>query len=176
MRPYEYKNTDLLSVLWWSFTLFIATMLSLKQGLLCGLGLVSLFQHGASQNWNGPSRYPDGIAPEIIVEDGGHSAYPLSEGINTNYPTTIDGTDDASEGEDTTGLRTRDAKGFYLRIMPLGASITQGVESSDNNGYRKLLRQQLRWKGWKVNMVGTKNDGTMSDDVRSLPLVSRAQY
>jgi hypothetical protein len=154
MRLNEYKNTDLMSVPWWSSTLSIATMLPLKQGLLCGLGLVLLIQHGTSQNWNGPPPYPDEIAPDVIVEGGGNSAYPLSEGINTNYPTTIDGTD------------------FYLRIMPLGASITQGVESSDDNGYRKLLRQQLRWKGWKVNMVGTKNDGTMSDNVRSLPLIS----
>jgi len=61
---------------------------------------------------------------------------------------------------------TRSAKDFYLRILPLGASITQGYKSSDKNGYRKLLRQQLRWKGWKVNMVGTKNDGDMADNVR----------
>jgi hypothetical protein len=141
-------------------------MLPLKQGLLCGLGLVLLFQQGTSQNWDGPSSYPDRVAPNVIVEDGGNSAYPLSEVINTDYPTTIDGNDDVSDGEDSTGLATRDAKDFYLRIMPLGASITEGVESSDQNGYRKLLRQQLRWKGWKVNMVGTKNDGTMSDNVR----------
>jgi hypothetical protein len=139
-------------------------MISLKQGLL--LGLASLVQYGASQNWDGPSPYPNGIAPDVVVEDGWKSSYPPVEGIQTTDPTTINGTDDTSEGEETTGLKTRDAKDFYLRILPLGASITQGLESSDGNGYRKLLRQQLRWKGWKVNMVGTKNDGTMSDNVR----------
>jgi hypothetical protein len=34
---------------------------------------------------------------------------------------------------------------FFLRIMPLGASITQGMGSSDETGYRKYLRQQLRF-------------------------------
>jgi hypothetical protein len=62
-------------------------------------------------------------------------------------------------------LSGRSAQGFYLRVMPLGASITQGVRSSDGNGYRKLLRQQLRWKGWEVNMVGSKQDGNMADKV-----------
>lgn len=47
--------------------------------------------------------------------------------------------------------------------MPLGASITQGVASTDGNGYRKWLRSQLRFKGWKVNMVGSKLDGDMAD-------------
>jgi hypothetical protein len=103
-------------------------MIPLKQGLL--LGLASLIQYGASQNLDGPSPNPDGIAPAIIVGDGGNSAYSLSGGINTDHPTTVDGTDGFSEGEDATALKTRDAKDFYLRIMPLGASITQGVESS----------------------------------------------
>ena len=43
------------------------------------------------------------------------------------------------------GLRTRAAKDFYLRIMPLGASITSGVGSSDGNGYRKNIRDELRY-------------------------------
>ena len=49
--------------------------------------------------------------------------------------------------------------------MPLGASITQGYLSSDNNGYRKVLREQLRYSGWPVNMVGSLEDGTMLDNV-----------
>jgi len=144
-------------------------MVPLKQGLL--VALASLLQNGFSQNWDGPSPYPDGIAPDV-VEDGWKSSYPLVQGVHTTYPPTANGAEDISEAEDATGLTTRDAKDFYLRIMPLGASITEGSRSSDENGYRKLLRQQLRWKGWKVNMVGTKNEGTMSDNVRSLPLSS----
>ncbi|SPO07252.1 uncharacterized protein DNG_09946 [Cephalotrichum gorgonifer] len=61
-------------------------------------------------------------------------------------------------------ISRRDAQDFYLRVMPLGASITEGVASSDKNGYRKWLRSQLRWKGWKVNMVGSKHNGDMKDD------------
>ncbi|KAK4450304.1 integrin alpha N-terminal [Podospora aff. communis PSN243] len=68
--------------------------------------------------------------------------------------------DDA--GFNATDLGRR-AQNFYLRIMPLGASITEGVGSSDGNGYRKWLRSQLRWKGWQVNMVGSKQNGNMAD-------------
>jgi hypothetical protein len=82
-----------------------------------------------------------------------------------------DGTDYLGDNQNASAeLVTRSAKDFYLRILPLGASITQGYKFSDKNGYHKLLRQQLRWKGWKVNMVGTKNDGDMADNVRCLLL------
>jgi hypothetical protein len=116
----------------------------LRQGLLCGLGLASLVQHGVSQNWDGPSPYPNGLAPDVIAEDGWNSPYPSFEGIATTYPALANGTDYLGDSEDASGLEKRAAKDFYLRILPLGASITQGVRSSDENGYRKLLRQQLR--------------------------------
>jgi hypothetical protein len=62
------------------------------------------------------------------------------------------------------------AGNFYLRILPLGASITLGTMSSDGNGYRKALRDQLRFDGWNVNMVGSVGGGTMKDSVcHSLP-------
>ena len=54
---------------------------------------------------------------------------------------------------------------FYLRILPLGASITYGYMSSDGNGYRKALRDRLRFDGWNVNMVGSRSGGTMNDRV-----------
>lgn len=58
---------------------------------------------------------------------------------------------------------------FYLRIMPLGASITAGdwahVDDPGGNGYRKHLRDKLRFDGWKVNMVGNFNSGDMKDRV-----------
>ncbi|OTA88317.1 carbohydrate esterase family 3 protein [Hypoxylon sp. CO27-5] len=47
--------------------------------------------------------------------------------------------------------------------MPLGASITHGYKSSDGNGYRKYLRDQLEKNGNKVNMVGERTGGTMKD-------------
>ncbi|KAF5020271.1 hypothetical protein F66182_7705 [Fusarium sp. NRRL 66182] len=67
-----------------------------------------------------------------------------------------------------------------LRVMALGASIVFGVGSSDGNGsvlsqlcsmniirltlippssFRRLLRDQLRYAGYNVDMVGTKNAG-----------------
>ncbi|KAI8721514.1 SGNH-hydro domain-containing protein [Fusarium sp. LHS14.1] len=48
--------------------------------------------------------------------------------------------------------------------MPLGASTVFGVGSSDGNGFRKLVRDQARFAGYEVNMVGTKNGGTMKDN------------
>ncbi|KAL2832520.1 SGNH hydrolase-type esterase domain-containing protein [Aspergillus cavernicola] len=60
-------------------------------------------------------------------------------------------------------LAPRTTKPFLLRIMPLGASITVGYQSSDGNGYRKPLREQLRFAGWEVDMVGSLVNGTMLD-------------
>lgn len=63
---------------------------------------------------------------------------------------------------------SRRAGDFYLRIMPLGASITKGQPASpgsNGNGYRKPLRDQLRFEGWKVNMVGSQLSGDMQDAV-----------
>ncbi|KFY17433.1 hypothetical protein V492_00682 [Pseudogymnoascus sp. VKM F-4246] len=60
----------------------------------------------------------------------------------------------------------RRSEDFYLQIMPLGASITYGepaAPGTNGNGYRKLLRDQLRFDGWQVNMVGSQSHGTMGD-------------
>ena len=50
-----------------------------------------------------------------------------------------------------------------FRIMALGASITQGIQSSKGNGYRESLRTQLALGGNLVNMVGSKRNGSMID-------------
>ncbi|KAK0625151.1 family 3 carbohydrate esterase, partial [Bombardia bombarda] len=50
-----------------------------------------------------------------------------------------------------------------LRILTLGASIANGVGSSTGNGFRKPIRDALRFDGWEVNMVGSKQAGTMVD-------------
>ncbi|KAF4512482.1 hypothetical protein G6O67_001617 [Ophiocordyceps sinensis] len=51
-----------------------------------------------------------------------------------------------------------------LRLMPLGASITYGLKSSDGNGYRQDLRQMLVRDGYRVDMVGSRKAGSMSDN------------
>ncbi|KAI8624821.1 carbohydrate esterase family 3 protein [Xylariaceae sp. FL1651] len=62
------------------------------------------------------------------------------------------------------------ANGIWLRIMPLGASITYGLKSSDGNGYRKDLRDMIVAYGNDVNMVGSRRNGTMEDnDVEGWP-------
>lgn len=48
--------------------------------------------------------------------------------------------------------------------MPLGASITLGLESSHDNGYRKDLYDLLEADGYKVDMVGSRRNGTMKDN------------
>ena len=64
--------------------------------------------------------------------------------------------------------RRADPLDFYLRIMPLGASITKGdpvPEGTHGNGYRKAIRDQLRFEGYEVNMVGSQPHGEMADSV-----------
>jgi hypothetical protein len=61
----------------------------------------------------------------------------------------------------------RRADDNLLRIMPLGASFTQGIDQSvlpvNQAGYRKLLRDQLRYWGYPVNMIGSKSNGDFRD-------------
>jgi lysophospholipase L1-like esterase len=51
--------------------------------------------------------------------------------------------------------------------VPLGASITQGwdvgIAQDLQNGYRKPLRQELRYRGYAVNMVGSRAQGDFFD-------------
>ncbi|KAE8404115.1 SGNH hydrolase-type esterase domain-containing protein [Aspergillus pseudonomiae] len=62
------------------------------------------------------------------------------------------------------GSVTTRADKVPLRILPLGASITWGVNSASGNGYRGPLRGKLTSAGWEVDMVGTKHHGNMKDD------------
>ncbi|KAF2964585.1 hypothetical protein GQX73_g9001 [Xylaria multiplex] len=77
-----------------------------------------------------------------------------------------------SQNDEVTVTRrgTGFANGIWLRIMPLGASITYGLTSSDGNGYRKYLRDMIVNYGNDVNMVGSRRNGTMEDnDVEGWP-------
>ncbi|KIY72647.1 carbohydrate esterase family 3 protein [Cylindrobasidium torrendii FP15055 ss-10] len=53
--------------------------------------------------------------------------------------------------------------GKVARIMPLGASITNGVGSSHGNGYRDDLYNLLANDGNTVNMVGQQKTGDFHD-------------
>lgn len=44
----------------------------------------------------------------------------------------------------------------WLRVMPLGASITRGLTSTPEDGYRKALREHFVSLGHNVNMVGSQ--------------------
>ena len=56
--------------------------------------------------------------------------------------------------------------GMDLKILPLGASITLGVDSTDGNGYRLDLRSLLEANGSgnNVTYVGTVHNGTMTNN------------
>ncbi|KAK7942571.1 uncharacterized protein PG986_011684 [Apiospora aurea] len=58
----------------------------------------------------------------------------------------------------------RQGQSTPLRILPLGASIVWGQGSSDQNGFRKPLRDQLRYRGWEVDMIGSRRNGRMTDN------------
>ncbi|KOC15195.1 hypothetical protein AFLA70_593g000510 [Aspergillus flavus AF70] len=62
------------------------------------------------------------------------------------------------------GSVTTRADKVPLRVLPLGASITWGVNSASGNGYRAPLRNKLTSTGWEVDMVGTKQHGNMTDN------------
>ncbi|KAL3440260.1 SGNH hydrolase-type esterase domain-containing protein [Aspergillus insuetus] len=72
-----------------------------------------------------------------------------------------------------------------LRVLPLGASITFGSESTNGNGHRKALREAMRYVGHPVNMVGSQVNGNMRDNnnegcpgatVREVHIKVRPQY
>jgi lysophospholipase L1-like esterase len=50
-----------------------------------------------------------------------------------------------------------------LRIMPLGDSITAGVGSSTNDGWRSLLQQRLRAADVPFDFVGSQRSGSNGD-------------
>lgn len=57
------------------------------------------------------------------------------------------------------------ADDMELRIMPLGASITFGLKSSDGNGYRDRLQDLLIKSGTRnVEYVGSRRSGNMANN------------
>ncbi|MGW2512259.1 FG-GAP-like repeat-containing protein [Streptomyces scopuliridis] len=70
--------------------------------------------------------------------------------------------------EDLTDLldeAMRDWGGLHpsVRLMPVGDSITYGVGSSDGNGYRQDLWDDLNQEQLKPDFVGSNHSGTMTD-------------
>ncbi|GJF31333.1 lipase [Kitasatospora sp. NE20-6] len=51
----------------------------------------------------------------------------------------------------------------HVRLMPLGASITEGALSSTGNGYRGPLFNELAAEGYTPDFVGNLRNGTTSD-------------
>lgn len=87
-----------------------------------------------------------GFGPDVGLAKTWNASFPVFEGIMSS-PTNNSGATGSNGADDN----RRAEKEFWLRVMPLGASITQGIHSSDDNGYRRWIRDQLRWEGWQVN-------------------------
>lgn len=51
-----------------------------------------------------------------------------------------------------------------LNILTVGASIVHGIGSSDGNGFRRGLQDNLVAAGFEVHMVGSQKAGTMPDN------------
>jgi lysophospholipase L1-like esterase len=51
-----------------------------------------------------------------------------------------------------------------LKIMPMGASLVYGLESSDGNGFRLGLEKLLENNGSTVTMLGTQSSGSMKQN------------
>lgn len=66
-------------------------------------------------------------------------------------------------------LDPRDDKPFSLRILPLGASITYGLRSTDGDGYREDFLKTVESDGWNSTMIGSVRAGTMKDNVSCYP-------
>ena len=60
-------------------------------------------------------------------------------------------------------LTVASAHAQNLRVMPMGDSITSGFRSSNNNGYRGPLYDQLVGQVKTLDFVGSIRDGVMSD-------------
>ncbi|KAJ6095509.1 hypothetical protein N7486_006255 [Penicillium sp. IBT 16267x] len=96
--------------------------------------------------------------------------------LTLSLPDLIPSSTIAANRDDITALRSRAEDPFLLRIMPLGASITNGYRSTEHNGYRGYIRQQLRYEGWDVEMVGSLRNGTMIDNVSNRPLQRNSEW
>jgi hypothetical protein len=144
----------------------------------------------SANNTDGDLLYGDGFAPDVYVidtpwdddvddyEDVDNTLVVLDDSSDGANDTSVDPDADNSTYNidkryvpewDEEGIQSRDTHPFYLRVMPLGASITVGYHSTDGNGYRKWIREELRHQGWPVNMVGSQQSGTMRDRVSSIP-------
>lgn len=55
------------------------------------------------------------------------------------------------------------APASFLRVEPMGDSITSGYQSSNGNGYRGPLWDELTEVGHRLDFVGSLRSGTMSD-------------
>lgn len=84
-----------------------------------------------------------------------------------------------AQDESSPNLRDRSIdKCVDFKILPLGASVTWGQDSTTGNGYRGPLEKLILQGGNNIAFVGTRNNGAMADNaVEAYPglLISQVQ-
>jgi hypothetical protein len=108
---------------------------------------------------------PYGDGGNVPLSDTGVRAanfdvYQVTDQASPAFPTGGDGNDHSAAS-----FRYQTPYGKFIRIMPLGASITEGAQSS-GGGYRAPLEKLLRARGIKFQFVGsmTNNVGPLAAD------------
>ncbi len=92
------------------------------------------------------------------ISDGGYSPYELSSALSPAFPNSGD-----QLGHATASFRASSSLPLFTRIMPLGASITDGLHGTDA-GYRGPLYALLNEAHYASQFVGSS-----IDNVGSLP-------
>jgi len=125
---------------------------------------------GPNGYWDGDQRVVTGVASTSKMEGPAYATMSAAydkKGCNPDKTCVYKWLQDEAgmkvhnSGHDPDG----DLKKRSLRVMPLGDSITAGVQSSDNNGYRDELYDALQAEAGqgRVDFVGSVRRGTMSD-------------
>lgn len=106
------------------------------------------------------------LSPPPLGQIGDLDYFELQQEFLTNVSNSNPLGSSCSAGKSNTSPPTD----FILRILPLGASIVWGEDSSDGNGFRDHVRQSIIDDGGSVNYVGSKQNGQMFDnDLEATP-------
>ncbi|KAH7098051.1 lipolytic enzyme [Auriculariales sp. MPI-PUGE-AT-0066] len=88
---------------------------------------------------------------------------PGSASSSTTATSTTTTTTSGSSTSTSSAPGSTSTTGLTLRLLPLGDSITYGVQSSDGTGYRNTLHKLLE-PGNTVDFIGSVKAGTMTDN------------
>nr|OQO24051.1 hypothetical protein B0A51_05021 [Rachicladosporium sp. CCFEE 5018] len=100
------------------------------------------------------------LSLQLIADPGAHAVHHIRQHRHTLHAHPQVAHADGNTLDKRGGI----ANGITLRILPLGASIVYGQTSNDGNGFRYALRNRLVYDSNPVNMIGSVQQGTMTDN------------